>query len=543
MGKFLRFVFFLVIILSLFPLYTRYKASAGPIPPGVYLAGMEMSQYKDPAEIAERIRNRYRDPIAVYFDETRLVLRPQDVEFHVDAEIMLMDAAQYMEGTHFIDIAVRHLLGLPQHRREVPLRFTYNHAQLIAWLEANAEAHNRAPQQARALPPQWEWRSNGDSKKLPGSFTGAVQSDWRWTAGMPGQTLLIDESVQPILDTLIDPEHPVAHLVIAESEPPPLSMDALSRVLDTFTSDFPGFAAIYVQELATGEEAMVDVDVAFSGMSTMKIAIVAEVYRQLDNAPEAFLGQWIDYALGESSNSAANQLLTWNGGGDIYAGGRRVTEMMRALSLENSFIQTGYDDKSNIASIPTAANQRTDWNTNPDAHLQSTPADMGWLLAEIYRCSQGEGKLIAAFGDAFNARECHDILFYMSHDEFQELIWGGLPRPKTEWIVHKHGFVNEAHSDVALVWGPTGPYVIAIYLWRPGWIDWDTSNSTMKEISRIVWNYFAFKADTEGISRPEPPYFDLPPNYVPIKEAYNSWAASRLRPSDALDESTASTLK
>src|SRR5690606_18136621 len=110
-----------------------------------------------------------------------------------------------------------------------------------------------------------------------------------------------------------------------------------------------------------------------------------------------------------------------------------------------------------------------------------------------------------------------------------ELIWGGLPRPKTTWIVHKHGFVNEAHSDVALVWGPAGPYVISVYLWRAGWMDWETSNSTMKEISRIVWNFFEFKQELEGITPMEPPIFDLPPNYVPVKDVYDSWAANRLK--------------
>lgn len=528
MGRFLRFVFFLILILSIFPLYTRYKAAAGPIPPGVYLAGMEMSRYKDRVEIAEKVRDLYRDPIAVYFGDRRLVLRPQDVEFHVDAEIMLLDAARYLEGPEFAGIAVRHFLGLPQQRRDLPLRFTYNDQKLTAWLEEVATQHNREPQAARALPPQWDWSDTGGVDAVPAGFAGNVQSEWRWTLGTPGQTLLIEESKQAVLTALIDPEHQATQLVLEETPPPPLTMDALSRVLDSFTADFPGFAAIYVQDLRTGEEAMVDVDVAFSGMSTMKIAIVTAVYRKLDGPPETLVGQWIDYALGESSNFSANQLLQWVGDGDIRTGGRRVTEMMRALGFANSFIQTGYEDKSNIAPIPTAANQRTDWNTNPDAHLQSTPADLGRLLAEIYRCSQGEGELLLTF-ETITQRECHDILFYMSHDEFQEMIWGGLPRPKNEWIVHKHGFVNEAHSDVALVWGPTGPYVITVYLWSRGWMDWTTSNTNMKEISRIVWTFFQFKAESEGIVRPEPPYFDLPPNYAPIHATYDSAAANRLR--------------
>lgn len=538
MLRFLRFVFLLVLILSIFPLYTRYKAAAGPIPPGVHLAGIEMSTYKDLTEIERLVAARYADPIAVYFGEKRLVLRPADVDFRVDVAAMVAEARQYMEGDVFIGIALRHLLGISQQRRDVPTRYTYDADKLTAWLTTVAEVHNRSSQSARALPPQWNWVDNGASAPLPTGFVGSVQEDWTWSLGSPGQTLQIEESVPLVLAALADPEHHSAQLAVETSPLPPLTLDALAHALDSVTADFPGFAAIYVQDLTSGEEAVVDVDVAFSGMSTMKIAIVAEAFRQLDEPADSLLGQWIDYALGESSNTAANHVLTWNGGGDIYAGGRRVTEMMRQLGLVNSFIQTGYEDNSNIAAIATVANQQTEWNTNPDSHLQSTPADMGRLLAEIYRCTQGEGKLLATFGSAFSPDECMTILFYMSHDEFQEMVWGGLPRPETAWIVHKHGFVNEAHSDVALVWGPTGPYVISIYLWRAGWMDWEISNSTMNELSRITWNYFAFKGQLEGITPAEPPFFALPPHYVPLKAHYNSWAANRLQPSVA-DESTA----
>ena len=52
---------------------------------------------------------------------------------------------------------------------------------------------------------------------------------------------------------------------------------------------------------------------------------------------------------------------------------------------------------------------------------------------------------------------------------------------------HKHGFTEEQHANVALVWGPTGPYVLSLFLYKPGWLDWDVSNSTMYNVSRITW--------------------------------------------------------
>lgn len=557
MTKFLRFTLLLIAFLSLFPLYTRYKAASAPIPAGVYLAGLELSHLQDAAEIEKTLVAGFQEPVAIYYHETRLVLRPQEIDFQIDTGAMLAEAQQYLNGPDFIDIALRQLAGLPQRRRDVALRYTYNPQKLATWLWQVGQDLDHSPNAARALPPQWNWRGYLEadpSQATPPSFVGTVQRDWQWTLGTAGQTLLIDESKQPILDALTDstfaraserPADPqplgrrtvraadmrdaqasmkrTAHLVLQESPPPSLSMEALGRVLDSYTSDFPGFAAIYVQDLTTGEEANVDVDVAFSGMSTMKVAIGSAALRQLDDFHD--VGQWMDYALGESSNFAANLLLQWVGQGDIYAGGRQVTEMMQALGFTNSFIQTGYEDRSDIRQIVTSANSRTDWNTNPDTHLQSTPADMGRLLAEIYRCQLGQGLLIETFGKDITPEECRVLLFYMSHNEFTELVWGGLPRPTQSWIIHKHGFVNEAHSDLALVWGPTGPYVIAVYLWRAGWMDWDTSNSTMKDISRIVWNFFAYKAELEGIETPAPPLLSPPPNYIPVNH-YRSRAAT-----------------
>ena len=535
LAGFLRFALPIIAFLSLFPLYTRYKAAAAPIPPGVYVAGLELSRYKDPAVIEGVIVASLGQPIAVYYGETRLVLRPQEINFQVDTAAMLAEAQQYLDGPDFVDIALRKLAGIPQRRRDVPARYSFDAQKLADWLWQVGEELNHPPQPGRALPPQWSWQEGqgaGEEGRealtpfatLPATFVGAAQRSWQWTPGTVGRTLLIEESAQPILDALSSVEARTAHLALEESPPLPLSMAVLGRELKAHTSDFPGFAAIYVQDLTTGEEAVVDVDVAFSGMSTLKIAIVSEAFRQLNDFENEAVGQWIDFALGESNNAAANRLLQWVGDGDIFAGGRRVTEMMRTLGFTNSYIQTGYDDKSIISHIPTAANSRTDWNTNPDTHLQSTPAELGRLLAEIYRCQAGEGLLLETYGGEITPQECRAILFYISHDEFAEMVWGGLPRPEESWIIHKHGFVNEAHSDLALVWGPSGPYVIAVYLWSPGWMNWAISNRTMKEVSRIVWNFFAYKSAQEGIEAPPPLTLSPPPNYVPVN-SYNSRAA------------------
>ena len=51
-------------------------------------------------------------------------------------------------------------------------------------------------------------------------------------------------------------------------------------------------------------------------------------------------------------------------------------------------------------------------------------------------------------------------------------------------------------------------------------MDWDTSNETLKALSRITWNFFEFMKEHEGLERVEPVVLTPPPGYVPVVEEY-----------------------
>lgn len=524
MRRFITFVLLLIAIATLFPLYSRYKVMAAPIPPGVYLGGLELSALKDPAEIRRHLESIYYEPVGLYFGTERLPLLPAEVDFYVDADQMVNEATRYLEGASFIDIAVREALGFPQKRRDVPVRFTVNVEKLRTWLTQMAAEHNHLPASPRAVPPKQEWNDGMTAADLPAGYVGAFEQDWRWQSGEPGYTLDIEASIPQAVAALTAKEERTAPLVLTEKAPPAPTLAELARALNAYTADFPGFAALYIQDLTTGEEAKVDADVSFSGMSTLKIGIVAAVLQKLDGGIKADdplshdVGVWIDYALGESNNHAANQLLSWLGDGDMGTGTRRFTEFMHSLGFVSTYMQSGYDIEVQLPQIPTPGNQRDDWNTNPDTNLQSTPTEMGRLLAAIYQCTLGKGIIIEKYGDTLTPDECETLLFYMSHDEFQEMLWAGLPNAKDAWIVHKHGFAFESHSDVALIWGPTGPYVVSFFVYRSGWMDWATSNSRMKGVSRATWLFFDFQREKLGLKTPTPPLLSPPPGYDKIKE-------------------------
>jgi hypothetical protein len=510
--------------LAIFPVYSRYKVVASPIAPGVVLGGLELSTLKERDEIARHLERIYSAPVVAHFNDQRLVLQPDEVDFQVDVDQMLNEAAQYLEGPDFLDIAVREALGLDQQERHVPVRFLMNAEKLQAWLEAAALEYNSEPQGPRLLPPTERWQEAGaNDGAAPPCFVGAAQRDWLWTEGTPGYTLDVEDSLPVLIDALTSHEARTVDLVLTETPPRRPSMDDLTAALDAYSASFPGFAAAYVHDFVADSSAAMDADVAFSGMSTLKIAIVTAAMEKLDGMPEgdrvaAEVGQWIDFALGESNNYAANLLLNWLGDGNSQAGARRVTDVMRALGFESTYMQSGYDFETQLPQIPTPGNQRDDWNTNPDSNLQSTPREMGELMTAIYECTQDAGRLRETFPDTITPEECQYILFYMSHDEFKELLWSGLPRPEDAWIVHKHGFAYESHSDVGLVWGPTGPYAISVFLYRPGWMDWETSNGTMRDVSRIVWNFFERQQAFDASEAGEPPELVQPPAYVPVGE-------------------------
>lgn len=521
--RYLTFMAVLVALLAIFPLYTRFKSVAMPVPPGVRLAGLDLSDIKDVDEIRHHLEGTYSTAVAVNFANRRLALRPEEVGFRLEIEQMFAEAQHYLSGPPLMDMAVRYAFGFEQQARDVPARYTIDSAKLRAWLEEVAARYNSSPQPARALVPAEMWLDGRTSQRgIPAGFVGASVRDWQWEMGAPGYTLDMDASMAAVVQALAS-DNRTANLVLIEEPPPVPSMDDLARILNTNTLDFPGFAAIYVKDLTHGDEAAVDADVAFSGMSTMKIGIAAAIMAKLENGIQADdpisyeVGQWLDYALGESNNHAANLLLRWLGSGDTSAGARNYTQFMRQLGFESTYMQSGYDVSMQLPQISTPGNAQGEWDTNPDSNLQTTPREIGQMLAAIYECTLDKGVLRATFPDTITPEECQQVLFYMTHDQFRELVWGGLPELNSQWILHKHGFAFESHSDVALVWGPNGPYVISIFLWRPGWMDWNTSNSTMQMLSRITWNFFEFQQREEQSEPPVAPKLAPPPGYIPIQ--------------------------
>jgi beta-lactamase class A len=448
------------------PTYLRYRRSVGAIPPWVRLGGADVGG-QTPEEIAAALSLRYAEPVALYYGDERILLRPQQIGFQVDAPEMLAAAKAHDTPSRLLRHLVGYAIRRPPTPAEIGLEFTVDQAALDNFLADVASRYDRPP-----------------TEPQPVLDTLTV------APGQPGQALDIAASREQVLDVLSDPNNRKAYLAVQESPAPPPDIEALGRLFEERLKGFPGIASVYLYHVPTGQEVGINPDVAFAGMSTMKIAILSELYRKLDIGPGVETTRLITETMSHSGNFTANLLLAKLADGTPDEGVRVLNESLHRLGLKNTFMATPYDRKYQVPPhVTTEANSRTDLNTLPDPYMQTTPRDITTILAMLVECSEGKGTLLAAYPDDYKPEECQQALDFIALNEVTELLVGGLPTGTK--AVHKHGYVPDTHGDVAAVWSPQGPYVLAVFLYSPPWLVWDLSNGTMKDLSRAAWNFFS----------------------------------------------------
>lgn len=537
-ARFINFTLLLIVVLSLFPLYSYYKGVAAPIPPGVRLGGVDVTGMKTTDEIRAHLDPIYHELIGVRFQNRLLKLDPDDFGFRVDFEQMVADAGRYLRGWELVDIAVREAIGLPQQVRNVPVRYTIDTPKLRAWLESVAAELNTAPIAARVVDAAADATTaaapTGAQPTPTPAYPATVPQPRRglqWAPGSPGYAIDIDASLARILAGLTSHDAREVELALRELPPPMPTMADLEPQLVRLLDDYPAFTTVSIIDLQHGDITNVDGDAAFSAMATLRIALAAAVMERLPNGvaagdPDAQqVGQWLDLALGKDPNEAANAALSWLGDGSATVGAQRLTAFVRSLGLENTFIQGEFGGAAQTP-ITTPSNQRERPNTRPDANMQTTPADMATLLAAIYQCTQNKGLLRERYTATISPDECATILFYMTHNELRDPIWRGLPDWDERWIVQRHGLLPAQQGGVALVWGPTGPYVISVFTFNPGLVGWEVANQAVADLSRIVWEFFAFQRTQGGPEAGAPLDLAPPPGYVVVDEEYAPSAAN-----------------
>jgi beta-lactamase class A len=481
----LRFVsiilIFMAVLLAVYQLilYSRIRSN---FPPGMVIAGVRVGGL-DQQKAAERLLQSYTAvPIEVRYRDAVIQIKPPVVGFELNIQAMI--AAADLERMKqpfwpgFWDF-LWNRIPIPQ---EVPLRASYSEDRLRAFLKDEVAA--RYDQQAQAA--------------LPLAGTSFFQP------GKVGTVLDLDRAVILIDAALRSPNQRVVNLSFEKLAPPRPPFQNLEILLQQKIelSDFDGIIELYVQDLQTGREVnfaynnrqRVPADIAFTAASTTKIPIMVSVFRRVGEPVADNITELLALMIERSENDPADRLMETVL--DKNLGPLELTRDLQALGFKNTYLAGYFYPGAQLLSrINTPANQRTDISAGPDVYNQTTAAEMGMLLEDIYRCAEsGGGSFGAVFPGEITQAECQQMINYLVGDKLAALLQAGLPEGTR--FAHKHGWIIEndglMHTigDAGLVYTPGGNYVITLYMYHPVQLLYPQANRMIAEISMAVYNYF-----------------------------------------------------
>jgi len=460
-----------LVIFLLFKLY-QYGNVRRFFPSGLTIGGV-LVENMPPDQAADRINERYQSaPVIIRHGEEAIEVRPADIEFQIDMETMLGEADYQRQQQDFWAGFWGYLWGRPVEIEHVELRATHNPEALEDVLNTVSTAFDKP-----ALPPQ------------------PVPTTLNFQYGEPGIVTDVQASIPDVLAAFYRSVDREANLVLEPTEPSRPDINLLARLIVNHLQDFDGVASVFILDLESGEEIAINAEEAMSGMSILKVPIALETLRAVDGRLSAEQSKLISETLVvQSGNFSANLLLDVVAGeDDAFLGAEILTESMRNLGLENTFIAVPYEEqpRPGHTTYETIANSSEDSQTTPDPAMQTTAEDMATLLAMIYYCAEENGgALIAAYGDQIDQEECQQLQDFMKLNRIGSLIEEGVP-PETA-VAHKHGWISDTHGDAGIVYSTGGDYVLVMFMFKPEWLEWEISSPILADISRATFNYFNF---------------------------------------------------
>ncbi|MEX2143817.1 MAG: serine hydrolase [Anaerolineales bacterium] len=465
--------------------YSRNRAN---FPTGLVVAGIPVGGISR-QQAAERLLEVYRLPVELHYGEERIHMDPVRVEFSMNLEGMIAAADLERTSAAFWVGFWDYLWGGVSDPAEVPLDASYSEEALIAYLQNEiAVRYDKPPAPAQPI-------------------AGTTQFD----LGEPGTVVNIVEAAQDIERALFSPTDRVVLLGLQRSSPARPNVDnlqvQLQQVMDV--AGYDGLADIYFLDLVSGQELHFayrlgsnlptePVGINFTAASIIKIPILVSVYSRLDGPPDEATLRLLNEMIVQSENTAADQLM--ESVLDPIHGPTMVTEDVQALGLENTFLAGQFYIGAPLLRVySTPAQGRSDIyapDDLPDIYNQTSTADIGMLLADIYQCAEsGGGALVAVFQQRINQAECQDILNLLSQNRIGVLLETGAPEGTR--IAHKHGWVTNPNTgvintmgDAGIVFTPNGAYVIVIFLYQPVQLIYDPIEAMFGDLSEAIYNYY-----------------------------------------------------
>jgi beta-lactamase class A len=301
------------------------------------------------------------------------------------------------------------------------------------------------------------------------TFQVAVGTPGAFVTGTP-----VEEQVQaepPVADpTLVSLEW-LEQPVGVPPLPPivaPTDDETLRSAVQSAVTGAEGRVSVVVRNLDDGRRAAIAEDEVYYAASTFKLGILYEAFRQRDAGLLDF-GKVLTLEPEYAENDLGTLELL-----DIRAGDRlTVADAVRAMIIVSDtpsavLLQDTVGGQTADATLRGLGIEDTSFNNRM---LPATAADLAVLLEAI------------AGGSGVSGESRDWMLKLLLQEGYMDGIAAGLPEGTP--LAHKTGSYVDATHDVALVWGPGGPYIIAVMTDRPN--NWPL----IAQVSKAVWDYFA----------------------------------------------------
>ncbi|MCH8813488.1 MAG: serine hydrolase [Chloroflexi bacterium] len=246
---------------------------------------------------------------------------------------------------------------------------------------------------------------------------------------------------------------------------PALDAD-LQNVIETALPDFGGEYSVVVHNLLDGRYAAFNESNVYYGASLFKSSLMYEAFIQrdagnLDFAMEVVLEEkYVVYDLGTLEFLGLEE-------GDIIT----VEGAIRAMTIASD--------------TPTAVLMQDLVGVAADQTLLKLGIeDTQFLNRALPATADGMARLFAAIasGEGVSDSSRLEMLSLMRQEHFSGGVIAGAPAGTA--IAHKTGSFANAGHDVAIVWGPAGPYIIAVLT------DASYTLDPVRDVAVAVWAYF-----------------------------------------------------
>jgi beta-lactamase class A len=463
-------------ILLLYEL-VAYSRERTLLPRGITISGVSLGGMTT-AQASQLLIQVFNQPVEARLGGSTLFLSPSQAGFSINLDGMLAAADSYRSQVPFWEGFWAFLWNAPPQEYPLPLMANYSQSQMRELIEDIAARYDLPP-----VPPQPQ----------PGTPF--------FSAGQPGVVLNQERSAELLKDAFFSVTDRMVILPVVSNQrslPTLLTLETLIKQIIA-ANEFQGLVDVYMLNLQTGQEMQIirmndhdlpkEPDVAFSALSTIKIAIMLDIYRAVDGQPDAETEQRLHDMITLSVNESSDWLMEKI---DRQQGPIKVTENLFNLGLKNTFI-AGYFRSGSVQlkTYSTPANQRSDITTDLDPMNQTTPTDLGVLLEDLYQCSQGGGTLLMLQPGEITSDECDAMIDLLATDKTGILIEGGVPEGTK--VAHKHGWdpiIFHTECDAAIVYTPGGNYVLSVFVWQKDQLLHAQASKTISDISKAVYNYF-----------------------------------------------------